>query len=90
MFQLNTQSIFQFGSLIVYAILISLVLCSKKVVLKKLFTIFLIAASGISLAGLLINLGLPYEQTGILEAVRDPVYHLDDRRLRSLYGRLRS
>ncbi|MFH1238964.1 MAG: histidine kinase N-terminal 7TM domain-containing protein, partial [bacterium] len=62
MFQLNAQSIFQFGSLIVYAVLISLVLCSKKVALKKLFTVLLIAASGISLAGLLTNLSLPYEQ----------------------------
>ncbi len=62
MFQLNIQSIFQFVSLVVYAILLSLVLCSKKVVLKRLFAIFLIAAAGISLAGLLINLRLPYEQ----------------------------
>jgi diguanylate cyclase (GGDEF)-like protein/putative nucleotidyltransferase with HDIG domain len=62
MFQLNFQSVFQFASLIVYAILLSLVLCSKKVVLKRLFAIFLIAAAGISLAGLLVNLNLPYEQ----------------------------
>jgi diguanylate cyclase (GGDEF)-like protein len=62
MFQLNVQSIFQFGSLIIYAILISLVLCSKKVALKNLFTVLLIAASGISLAGLLTNFRLPYEQ----------------------------
>jgi diguanylate cyclase (GGDEF)-like protein len=62
MLQLNLQSIFQIGSLVVYAILVSLVLCSKKVALKKLFTILLLAAAGISLAGLLTNLGLPYEQ----------------------------
>jgi diguanylate cyclase (GGDEF)-like protein/putative nucleotidyltransferase with HDIG domain len=62
MFQLNVESIFQLGSLIVYAILISLVLCSKKVVLKQLFGIFVVAAAGISLAGLLTNLRLPYEQ----------------------------
>jgi diguanylate cyclase (GGDEF)-like protein len=62
MFQLNVQSIVQFGSLIVYAVLISLVLCSKTVVLKRLFTLFLIAAVGISLSGFLTNLNLPYEQ----------------------------
>jgi diguanylate cyclase (GGDEF)-like protein/putative nucleotidyltransferase with HDIG domain len=62
MFQLNTQSVFQFGSLIVYAILISLVLCSGKVALKKIFSVFLLAGSGITLAGLLVNLRLPYEQ----------------------------
>jgi diguanylate cyclase (GGDEF)-like protein/putative nucleotidyltransferase with HDIG domain len=62
MFQLNTQSVFQFGGLIVYAILISLVLCSGKVALKKLFSIFLIAGSGIVLSGLLVNMRLPYEQ----------------------------
>jgi diguanylate cyclase (GGDEF)-like protein/putative nucleotidyltransferase with HDIG domain len=62
MFQLNIHSIFQFGSLVIYAILISLVLCSQKVVLKRLFTIFLVAGAGISLAGLLMNLRLPYEQ----------------------------
>lgn len=62
MLQLNVQSIVQIGSLVVYAILISLVLCSKKVILKKLFTVLLMAASGIGLAGLLTNLKLPYEQ----------------------------
>ncbi|MGD0795411.1 MAG: diguanylate cyclase, partial [Dehalococcoidales bacterium] len=62
MLQLNVQSIVQIGSLVVYAILISLVLCSKKVTLKKLFTVLLMAASGIGLAGLLTNLKLPYEQ----------------------------
>ena len=62
MFQLNAQSIFQFGSLVIYAVLISLVLCSKKVALKNLFITLLIAAAGISLAGLLTNFNLPYEQ----------------------------
>ncbi len=62
MFQLNAQSIFQFGSLVIYAVLISLVLCSKKVALKNLFITLLIAAAGISLAGLLTNFSLPYEQ----------------------------
>jgi diguanylate cyclase (GGDEF)-like protein/putative nucleotidyltransferase with HDIG domain len=60
--QLNVQSIVQIGTLIVYAILISLVLCSKKVALKKLFVTVLAAAAGISLAGLLTNVNLPYEQ----------------------------
>ena len=62
MFQLNTQSVIQFGGLIVYAILLSLVLCSGKVALKKLYSIFLLSGSGIILAGLLVNLRLPYEQ----------------------------
>jgi diguanylate cyclase (GGDEF)-like protein len=62
MFQLNAQSIFESGSLIIYAVLIALVLCSKKVALKSLFTVLLIAASCISLAGLLTDFGLPYEQ----------------------------
>jgi diguanylate cyclase (GGDEF)-like protein/putative nucleotidyltransferase with HDIG domain len=62
MFDLNIHSIFQFGTLIVYVVLISLVLLSGKVALKKLFTLFLVAAAGVSLAGLLTNLRLPYEQ----------------------------
>jgi diguanylate cyclase (GGDEF)-like protein/putative nucleotidyltransferase with HDIG domain len=63
MFELNVHSILQFASLVVYAVLISLVLSSKKVVLKRRFIIFLVAAAGVSLAGLLTNLRLPYEHT---------------------------
>lgn len=62
MLQLNLESMVQIGSIVVYAVLISLVLCSKRVALKKLFTVLLIAAAGLSLAGLLTNLNLPYEQ----------------------------
>jgi diguanylate cyclase (GGDEF)-like protein len=62
MFQLDVRSIFQLGSLVIYVTLIALALCSKKVALKNIFTVLLIAASGISLSGLLTNFGLPYEQ----------------------------
>jgi len=62
MFQLTSHSIVQFVSLIVYAILISSILYSKRVRLKKLFSLFLVAAAGMSLVSLLMNLRLPYEQ----------------------------
>jgi diguanylate cyclase (GGDEF)-like protein len=72
MLQFNLQSIVQIGGLVVYAILLALVLCSKKVALKKLVTVLVAAMAGASLAGLLTNLNLTYEQlvlfkvTGVL------------------------
>ena len=62
MFQLTSHTIIQFASLIIYTILISFVFYSKQVRLKRLFSIFLIAAAGTSLVSLLVNLRLPYEQ----------------------------
>jgi diguanylate cyclase (GGDEF)-like protein/putative nucleotidyltransferase with HDIG domain len=61
MFQLTIHNIVQFASLIIYIILISLILYSKRANLKRLFILFLIAATGMSLASLLINLRLSYE-----------------------------
>ena len=48
MFQLSIHNIVQFASLIIYIILISLVLYSKRAKLKRLFIIFLVAAAGMS------------------------------------------
>lgn len=62
MFQLTIHNIIQFASLIVYIILISLVLYSKQAKLKRLFILFLVAAAGMSLTSLLMNLRLSYEQ----------------------------
>ncbi len=60
MLQLNIQSVVQIIGLAVYAVLISLALCSKKVALKKLFTVLLAAACGVCLADFLTNLNLSY------------------------------
>ena len=62
MFQLTIQSIVQFAGLIIYTTLICLVMYSKQVRLKRLFLLFLIAAVCMSLASMLLNLRLPYEQ----------------------------
>jgi len=62
MFQLTSQSIILFVSLIIYVILISFTLYSKQVRLKKLFAIYLITGAGIGITGLLMSLQLPYEQ----------------------------
>ena len=62
MFQLTSHNIVQFSSLIIYTILISFILYSKQVRLKRLFSFFLMAAAGTSLSSLLMNLRLPYEQ----------------------------
>jgi diguanylate cyclase (GGDEF)-like protein/putative nucleotidyltransferase with HDIG domain len=62
MFQLTIHSIVQFASLIIYIILIALILYSKQVRMKKLFAVFLMAAAGMSLTSMLMNLRLPYEQ----------------------------
>jgi diguanylate cyclase (GGDEF)-like protein/putative nucleotidyltransferase with HDIG domain len=62
MFQLTSHSIVQFSSLIIYITLISFALYSKQVRLKRLFSLFLMAAAGTSLCNLLVNLRLPYEQ----------------------------
>ena len=48
MFQLTSHTIVQFASLIIYTILISFILYSKQVRLKRLFSIFLMAAAGTS------------------------------------------
>ena len=56
MFQLSSQSIVLFASLVIYVILASFILYSGKVRLKRLFTVFLIAGVGISATGLLMNL----------------------------------
>ena len=62
MFQLNGDNIVQFICLIIYAIVISIVLYSRQVRLKKLFTVFIATTIGVSLSSLLMNLQLPYEQ----------------------------
>ena len=62
MFQLTIHNFVQFASLIIYIILISLVLYSKRAKLKRLFILFLVAAAGMSLTSLLMNLRLSYEQ----------------------------
>jgi diguanylate cyclase (GGDEF)-like protein/putative nucleotidyltransferase with HDIG domain len=62
MFQLTSHNIVQFSSFIIYAVLIAFILYSRQVRLKKLFSIFLMAAAGTSLSSLLINLRLPYQQ----------------------------
>ena len=62
MFQLTIHNFVQFASLIIYIILISLVLYSKRAQLKRLFVLFLVAAAGMSLTSLLMNLRLSYEQ----------------------------
>jgi diguanylate cyclase (GGDEF)-like protein/putative nucleotidyltransferase with HDIG domain len=61
MFQLTIHNIVQFASLMIYIILISLILYSKRAKLKRLFILFLVAAAGMSLTSLLMNLRLPYE-----------------------------
>jgi len=62
MFQLTGYNIAQFACFLVYAVLIAFVLYSRQVRLKRLFSFFLIAAAGVSIAGLLTNLQLPYAQ----------------------------
>jgi diguanylate cyclase (GGDEF)-like protein/putative nucleotidyltransferase with HDIG domain len=62
MFQLTSHNIVQFSSFIIYTILISFILYSKQIRLKRLFSFFLIAAAGTSLSSLFINLRLPYQQ----------------------------
>ena len=61
MFELTSCNIVLFASLVIYVILVSFVLYSRQVRLKKLFTAFLVAGIGISAAGLFMNLRLPYE-----------------------------
>lgn len=61
MFELNNHSIVLFASLVIYVILVSLVLYSRQVRLKKMFTVFLVAGVGTSVTGVLMNLRLPYE-----------------------------
>ena len=61
MFELTNYSIVLFASLVIYVILVSFVLYSGKVRLKRLFTVFLIPGIGLSVASLLMNLRLPYE-----------------------------
>jgi diguanylate cyclase (GGDEF)-like protein/putative nucleotidyltransferase with HDIG domain len=62
MFQLTSHNIVQFVCFIIYAVLIAFILYSKQVRLKRLFAFFLTAAAGASLASLMMNLPLPYEQ----------------------------
>jgi len=61
MFQLTTHNIVQFASFIIYTALIAFILCSRQVRLKRLFSLFLMAAAGTSLSSLLLNLRLPYQ-----------------------------
>ena len=53
MFELTNYSIVLFASLVIYVILVSFVLYSGKVRLKRLFTVFLIPGIGLSVASLL-------------------------------------
>jgi len=62
MFQLTIHNFIQFASLIIYIILVSLVLYSRRATLKRLFILFLIAAAGMSLTSLFMNLRVSYEQ----------------------------
>ena len=73
MFQLTGQSIVQFASLILYAILIAVLINSKQARFKKQFLVFLTAAMGISATSLLMNLQLPFEQL-VLWKVLLPVF----------------
>jgi diguanylate cyclase (GGDEF)-like protein/putative nucleotidyltransferase with HDIG domain len=72
MFQLTSHTIIQFTSLIIYTILLSLVLYAKQIRLKKLFSIFLVAAAGTSLVSLLMNLQLSYEQSAFWKMLMLP------------------
>jgi len=62
MFQLSAHNIIQFSSFIIYIILMVFVLNSRQMKLRKLFLVFLMAAAGACLSGLLTNLRQPYEQ----------------------------
>ena len=61
MFELSNYNVVLFASLVIYVILVSFVLYSRQVRLKRLFTVFLVAGIGISTSGLLMTLRLPYE-----------------------------
>jgi diguanylate cyclase (GGDEF)-like protein/putative nucleotidyltransferase with HDIG domain len=73
MFQLTGYNITQFACFLVYAVLIALVLYSKQVRLKRLFSFFLVAAAGASVSSLLMNLQLPYEQTLLFKMLIIPL-----------------
>jgi hypothetical protein len=61
MIELNPHSIVLFASLVIYIILVSFVMYSRQVRLKRLFAIFLAAGVGISVSSLLMNLRFSYE-----------------------------
>ncbi len=62
MLQLTSHNILQFSSFIIYVILMVFILSSRQMKLRKLFLVFLTAAAGTCLSGLLTNLRQPYEQ----------------------------
>jgi diguanylate cyclase (GGDEF)-like protein/putative nucleotidyltransferase with HDIG domain len=62
MLQLSSHNIIQFSCFIIYATIIVFVLYSRQMKLRKLFLSYLMAAAGMTLSSLLINLQLPYEQ----------------------------